>query len=74
MNDEQIDKAEQLLSYFGQHAESMTYGPEAAHREWWMREAAAFMRDMLPDWSAFAATPEMPKLRALLASRPPWEV
>lgn len=53
MNEQQIEQAENMLSYFGQHSEAMTYGPVAVHRKWWMEEAATLLRDLLPDWSAF---------------------
>ena len=53
MDEEQIEKAEQLLSYFEQHGTQMIYGPEAVHREWWMGDAATLLRDLLPEWSAF---------------------
>lgn len=53
MDEEQIDKAEQLLGYFEQHGEQMAYGPVAAHREWWMKEAGQLLRDLLPEWSAY---------------------
>lgn len=53
LTEEQIDKAEQLLSYLGQHAEQLTHGPEVVHREWWMGSAANLLRDLLPEWSAF---------------------
>lgn len=53
MTESEIDKAEQLLSYYEHHGASMTYGPAAVHREWWMKDAAALLRDMLPEWSAF---------------------
>ena len=56
MNEDNIDKAEQLLGYFELHGEAMTYGPEAVHREWWMQDAAVLLRDMLPEWSAFKVT------------------
>lgn len=57
MDEEQIEKAETLLGYYEIHGEQMAYAPEAVHRESWMGDAAALLRDMLPDWSAFK-TPE----------------
>lgn len=53
MNDTHAEEAETLLGYFEQHGEQMAYGPVVAHREWWMGAAAALLRDMLPEWSAY---------------------
>ena len=55
MSEEQIEKAEQLLSYYEAHGDDERVFPRTAHSEWWIGEAVALLRDSLPEWSAFKA-------------------
>lgn len=56
MDETQIDKAEQLLSYYERHGADVEVFPiGTASSEWWMGEAVDFLRDMLPEWSALKA-------------------
>lgn len=56
MNDEQIDRAERLLSYYEAHGSSRAVFPRAETAtggEWWIGEAVALLRSALPEWSTY---------------------
>lgn len=44
ITDEQIEEAERLLSYYEIHAPALPF---------WTEDAVTFLRELLPDWSAF---------------------
>lgn len=52
MDDSTVDRIENLLSYFDCHSDVVHAGGNA-HSEWWVNDAVALMRDLLPEWSAF---------------------
>jgi hypothetical protein len=53
MNEQQIEEAERLLSYYEGHVEQAVAEVGGRVLPFWVEDTVKFLRDLLPEWSAF---------------------